>query len=580
MTTNVVSRDRLTETRRRAAASLPAWLPLAVFGALCVAAAVLVLYFSRGTTLWLDDWQWALYRRGGIHSLLTSYNGHLSLVPILIYRALFATAGIGSYSPYRVLIAAADLLCGLMVFLYARRRIGDWLALLPAALILFLGPGWQNILWPFQLAWLISIASGIGALMLLERRQPIADAGACLLLLISVGSSGIGVALLAGAVFDVAWTRRRWRDAWIVAVPAVLYGAWSIAYQDATLVASNAFTLPGWIASAWAAVFGSLSGLSGQIPGVNDAGTVLQFGIPLALVGLGLILWAVQRRPPLPARAVTWAVAALVFWILTDIRKSFLGHPYESRYEYVGCVLVLLFAVEVARGLRVRRGLAVGLVAATAAALLSNIGLMRAGGGYLRSQAPIARADLAALDIARPITAPSYVATNFPGSPFVVVRAGAYYSMRDAIGSPAFSIPELTSAPEPAQRIADAELAQLDRLTLSPVGASLLPTAPAPRLDSSSGGIVRLRGPCLSFQPPPVSAGGGDELTVTVPGSGLLIRAAGGGVVAVRRFGPQFHPLGTITAARPIRLALARDSAPQPWHLQLQTSTLAVVCGA
>jgi hypothetical protein len=558
---------------------LPAWLPWAAFCALCLASAALVLYFTRGTTLWLDDWQWALYRRGGVHSLLASYNGHLSLVPILIYRALFATAGIGSYRPYRGLIAGADLLCGLMVFLYARRRVGAWLALLPAALILLLGPGWQNILWPFQAAWLISLACGIGALMLLERRERIADAAACLLLVISLGSSGIGVAVLAGAIFDVAWARRRWRDAWIVAVPAVLYGAWSIAYQDATLVAGNVFSLPRWVASAWAAVLGSLAGLSGQTPAANDAGTVLEFGIPLAVAGLALILWAAYRRPRLPARAMTWAVAAVVFWVLTDIRKSFLGQPYESRYEFVGCVFVLLFAVELAAGLRVRRGLAAGLVAATAAALLSNIGLLRDAGGYLRSQAPIARGDLAALDIARPIASPSYVASSFPGSPFVTVRAGAYFAMRDAIGSPAYSVSELTSAPEPARRVADAELVQLDRLTIAPARAGVRPAGPAPHLESASGGVATLRAACVAFQPSPVAATGGDELTVTVPASGLEIRAAGGGVVAVRRFGQELHQLGTITSERPVRLSLARDTAPQPWHVQLQTSGGALVCG-
>ena len=580
MTIEVARQDRPVVTARRTPAALPAWLPWAAFWALGLAAAALVLYLTRGTTLWLDDWQWALYRRGGIHSLLASYNGHLSLVPILIYRALFATAGIGSYAPFRGLVAGADLLCGLMVYLYARRRLGGWLALLPAALILFLGAGWNNILWPFQTAWLISLSAGIGALMLLERREPIADAGACLLLLVSVGSSGIGVAVLAGAIFDVAWTRRRWRDAWIVAVPAVLYAAWSIAYQDATLVASNIFALPRWIATAFAAVFGSLTGLSGQAPAANDAGTVLEFGIPLAVVGLALILWAARRRPGLPARAMRWAVAALVFWILTDIRKSLLGTPYESRYEYVGCVFMLLFAVELVAGLRVRRGLAAGLVVLTAAAVLSGIGLMRDAGGYLRSQAPIARGDLAALDIARPIASPSYLATSFPGSPFVQVRAGTYFAMRDAIGSPAFSVAELAGAPEAARTVADAELLQLDRLTLAPARANLRPIGPAPRLDSAAGGVAALRPSCLSFLPSPVAAAGGDQLTVTVPGTGLEIRAAGGAAVAVRRFGLQFHPLGTITSSHPIRLSLLRDTAPQPWHVQLQSTAPALICGA
>jgi hypothetical protein len=51
-------------------------------------------------------------------------------------------------------------------------------------------------------------------------------------------------------------------------------------------------------------------------------------------------------------------------------------------------------------------------------------------------------------------------------------------------------------------------------------------------------------------------------------------------VVAVRRFGFEFHPLGTITSSHPIRLSLARDTAPQPWHLQLQSTSPAVICGA
>jgi len=558
---------------------LPAWLPWALFFALALVAGVLALYFTRGTTLWLDDWQWALYRRGGVHSLLTSYHGHLSLVPVLIYRALFATAGVSSYLPFRVLIVAGHLLCGLLVFEYSRRRVGAWLALVAAALILFLGAGWQDFLWPFQIAWLVSLSSGIGALLLLERRQWIADASACLLLLISVGSSAVGVAILAGAIFDVAWTRRRWRDAWIVVVPVVLYGAWSIAYQDATLVAGNVFSLPRWTATAWAAVLGSLTGLSGQSPGAEDAGTVLEFGIPLAVAGLALILWAAHRRPRLPPRAVTWAVAAVAFWILTDIRKSFLGHPYESRYEYVGCVFVLLFAVELARGLRVRRGLAAGLVAVTAAALLSNIGLMRDAGGYLRSQAPIARGDLAALDIARPLASPSYVASSFPGFPFVEVRAGAYFAMRDAIGSPAYSVSQLIAAPEPGRYVADAELAQLDRLTLEPATGRARSTAPLPYLDSSTGGLVTARPPCLSYHPSVASAPGGDQLTVTMPPGGLWISAVGGSVVALRRFGQELHQLGTITGEGPVHLSLEGDAAPQPWHVQIQTSSHMLVCG-
>ena len=151
--------------------------------------------------------------------------------------------------------------------------------------------------------------------------------------------------------------------------------------------------------------------------------------------------------------------------------------------------------------------------------------------------------------------------------------------MRDAIGSPAYSTPELMSAPEPARSVADAELIQLDRLTLEPARTGVRPTAPTPQPDSSSGEVATPRPPCLSFEPSAVSAAGGDQLTITVPGGGLLIRAGGGGMVAVRRFGQELHQLGTIAPDRPVRLSLARDTAPQPWHVQLQTSSRALLCG-
>jgi len=54
------------------------------------------------------------------------------------------------------------------VFAYSRPRVGSSMALLAAAVIMFFGPGWQDILWPFQIAWLIAVASGIGALIALD----------------------------------------------------------------------------------------------------------------------------------------------------------------------------------------------------------------------------------------------------------------------------------------------------------------------------------------------------------------------------------------------------------------------------
>src|SRR5204862_3626223 len=102
---------------------------------------------------------------------------------------LLATVGMNHYVPYRLLVIAGHLCCVGLLFGYVRRRVGDFLALLAAAVLLFLGPGSEDIIWPFQIAWLISIAAGLGALLLIDRGDRKGDVCACLLLGLSLASS-------------------------------------------------------------------------------------------------------------------------------------------------------------------------------------------------------------------------------------------------------------------------------------------------------------------------------------------------------------------------------------------------------
>src|SRR5439155_13023036 len=72
------------------------WVAL---GVLLVAGAVVLLHQIRGTTFWFDEWVWVAERHGsGLHSLLEPHNEHFSLVPVAIYKLLFATAGLDHYT--------------------------------------------------------------------------------------------------------------------------------------------------------------------------------------------------------------------------------------------------------------------------------------------------------------------------------------------------------------------------------------------------------------------------------------------------------------------------------------------------
>ena len=104
-----------------------AWPVLAV---VLLATGAFLLRETRGTTFWFDEWQWVLDRRGDdLSAFLAPHNGHLTLVPVALYKLLFATAGLENYTPYRVMVVAAHLGCVALLFAYARRRVGD-----PAAL--------------------------------------------------------------------------------------------------------------------------------------------------------------------------------------------------------------------------------------------------------------------------------------------------------------------------------------------------------------------------------------------------------------------------------------------------------------
>src|SRR5437764_284108 len=91
--------SRTASARRQAARRRGRGADLAFLG-LIVLGAVLLLVQMRGLSFFQDDWDFILRRRGfSAHVLLTPHNSHLMLVPILVYKALLAVFGAGSYAP-------------------------------------------------------------------------------------------------------------------------------------------------------------------------------------------------------------------------------------------------------------------------------------------------------------------------------------------------------------------------------------------------------------------------------------------------------------------------------------------------
>jgi len=71
------------------------------------------------------------------HYLLAPFNGHLALGGRLVYETVFATIG-AKYRAFVTIDALGIAASATLVFLLARRRLGDLAALAPAILLLFL----------------------------------------------------------------------------------------------------------------------------------------------------------------------------------------------------------------------------------------------------------------------------------------------------------------------------------------------------------------------------------------------------------------------------------------------------------
>ena len=421
-----------------------------------MASGLLLFHLTRETSFWADDWTWIATRRGdGVDTFLSPYNGHLSLVPIAIYRLMFAVFGLGSYTPYRSLVIGLSLVVAVLVFVYARTRAGDLVALLLAASMLFLGPAWQDTMWAFQISWLLVAAAGVSALMLLDRHDRGGDIAACALILLAICSTSLAIAFVIGIAVDLALSRRRWRDAWIVAIPVVAYAIWALHYHPNEVDLGQITDVPLNVVKSAAAALSDLTGLSGVSP-ADQTGTSLTYGAPLLAFAAALIAWRPIRRR-FGARAIALTVTLVAFTASVTLAHDGATGVLSSRYVYVYCLLASLLIAELARGVRLSRPVQWALCLVTALAIVSNIGALRAFGNYLRQSGEQTDGALAALELDRASVAPDTLA-RVALYPFVRLSARSYFAAADALGTPALTAAQLPHADFSAQTAADGQL--------------------------------------------------------------------------------------------------------------------------
>ena len=430
-----------------------------LIAAMAVSAAVL-LYFTSKLTFLLDDWDFLLHRRGVSPGVfLDPHNEHISVAPVLVYKAIQAGIGMESLLPYAVASTAVFLTGVALLFTYLQRRVGGWLALAAVAPILFFGSAAEDLLTPFQIGYFGSVACGIGMLLAFDREDDRGDLLACVLLVGSLTFSSLGLPFLAGAAVQTAIGRDRRRRAYVVLVPAALYAIWWLGWghtakNDFTF--GNLATSPSYVLDGFASSLSSLLGLAS--PRDEMAVVSVDWGRPLLVGALVIVAVRLRRLGRVPDRLWVVAVIAIAFWFLAGLSATQdFRAPTVSRYQFVGAVLILLIAAELARGLRPGTRVVVIALALAGAATLSNFDYLH--GAYVNQKyaSAVVRGDLAGLDITADRVLPGFYLNprNSNFQYFREIDAGSYISATEKFGSPAYDTQELLSAPQPARLAAD-----------------------------------------------------------------------------------------------------------------------------
>jgi hypothetical protein len=553
-------RLRLVQARMQERSTLAASGVLALLSLL---AFVLIYRKGMGTTFYFDEWNFVMNRRDwDVDTFLRPHNEHFSLVPVLIFKLLFVTVGLDSYWVYRLLLIVAHLAVVALLFEYARRRVGNWAALAAATLVLFLGAAWNDLLVPFQLSFVLSVAAGLGALLALERRDTLGDGVACGLVALGLASSSVGIPFAAAVLVETFLDPHRKRRLWIALAPLALYALWSLEYGDPTatsggrtleeLLRLNAPAVPGYMATSVAGAVGALVGLG------------VDWGRPLAVIGVALLVYGVVRGPASP-RLYALLAAGAAFWGLSALFRAQLNAPLDSRYLYLGAILVVLVAVQLLRPVPVTPRLAVVGAVLVAAAALANFGSLRSGSMYLQDWSRYVQVELAALELAGRSVDPAFAPDPVRAPD---ITAGKYFAAVDDYGSPAAAPEEIPARAEPERVAADAVLVKSLGPTLGPRGEH--GNGPRPAVEAASGRVSNA-GSCASAA---------SSLEVRLPPEGMTVSGSLPVEVRLRSFAGAFPgaALGTVPAGATHALRVA-PRAGVIWHVQLKGGGSIRACG-
>jgi len=346
------------DTRAAAVARTMAWVgwPPVV---LTVGALAILVWLGRDMTFYHDEFAFLLLRDLSLQGIFAPHNEHLSATLVILYRTLVGTVGTASYWPYLGVTFALHVIVAAIVYVVVRRETTAMWALGAMAVMLVLGSGGDDILWAFQSGTVGATAAGMAAVVVAPRRPAVA----AVLLTISLATSGVALAFLAGTILHLALTRPR-ALAWL-ALPIGLYLAWLVTFGATHMVAMRTPSLDGVPEYMLAGLVATAAGVVGSVVPV-----VVSIVLRAVAFGIG---W-VRGLPPVVLALLASSVA---FFFFAGLVRAELGPEQAAapRYVYVAAPGFLIAGAVLLAGIRRPWRDIVG-VAVLTVALVGNVVLL------------------------------------------------------------------------------------------------------------------------------------------------------------------------------------------------------------
>lgn len=403
------------------------------------------LYCGRHGWFYSDDWMFIAQRhKPVIGDLVTPHNGHMVLLVTLWYKLLFLTSGLKHYWAFRTGVVVLHATCAWLIFIYARRRVGQWLALAAALILLGLGAGWENILWPFQVSFLVSVTAGIGAMLLVDRDDKKGDIGAAALIGVALAGSGVGIAFAIGLSAELLLRPAHRGRIWITAAPMTMFAIWTILWNRNGPEGASADALlkaPLWMINSLSAGVGAVAGFG------------IDFGRVLLAAAAVTLIWIFAKGSGNRRMICLLATLTSFLSMTAIVRAGTATPPTASRYIYVTAVVILLLAIELLGQARQLPAWAAPVAISLAAvSIIGNLSpLTDTGIPTLKENAALTKADLTAVELSA-----GHVLTNFIADPNLArIDAAQYLAAVRDLGSPTYPKDAIVTLDEQTRRRID-----------------------------------------------------------------------------------------------------------------------------